>query len=172
MGPRTAEVLESLGVLTIGHLAELPRRTLFQVFGEMGYALHRAARGVSTSPVTPDSVPKSIGRETTFERDLLDWDRIERILTYLAERAAYALRESRMETRCVTLKVRIRISRTHTFAQTLPDPTSVDSEVLGVLKHLIPKAKQRRARVRLIGVSFSSLIYNQHQLYLFGTART
>ncbi len=168
VGPRTGEVLESLGVMTIGHLADLPEATLLNAFGPAGYGLQRAARGISTSPVVPESSPKSIGRETTFERDLLDWAQITRVLTYLTERAAHALREKDMQARCVTLKVRYSDFDTRTFAKTFCEPTSVDSEVFEALEALIAKAKERRARVRLIGVSFSSLIHNQRQLYLFG----
>ena len=168
VGPRTAEILESLGVMTIGCLAELPQETLLNVFGQGGYALQRAARGISTSPVEPESTPKSVGRETTFEQDLLDWAKIEQILAYLAERAAYALRENGMEAKRVTLKVRYSDFKTNTFAKTLPESTCVDNDILDALAGLVPKAKERRARVRLIGVSLSSLNYNQHQLYLFG----
>jgi DNA polymerase-4 len=142
------------------------------VFGQSGYALQRAAQGICTAPVEPDSVPKSIGRETTFERDLLDWSEIERILAYLAERAAYALREKQMEARCITLKVRYADFKTNTFAKTLPEPACVDADMMAALHELLPKAKERRARVRLIGVSLSSLTYNQHQLYLFGKKKT
>jgi len=168
VGPRTREMLESLGVITIGSLADLPPDTVMRVFGQGGFALQRAAHGVSTSPVEPESIPKSVGRETTFERDLLDWEEITRILGSLTERACYALRESMMEARCVTLKVRYADFSTHTFSHTLPAPTCVDAEIISVLHGLLPKAKARRARVRLIGVSLSSLVYNQRQMYLFG----
>lgn len=172
VGPRTAENLESLGIMTIGQLGDLPTSTLLTVFGPSGYSLQRAARGISVSDVVTESTPKSVGRETTFERDLLDWDQIQRILIYLTERSAYALREKQMEARCVTLKVRYSDFDTHTFSETLRESTCVDSEIIAILEHLIPKAKERRARVRLIGVSLSSLVYNQHQLYLFGRKQT
>ena len=167
VGPRTREILESLGVMTIGCLADLPLDTLMNVFGQSGYGLQRAAQGFSTSEVIPDSPAKSVGRETTFERDLVDWAEIERILAYLTERAAYALREKQMETRCVTLKVRYGDFKTNTFAKTLPEPTCLDRDIIDALHDLIPKAKERRVRVRLIGVSLSSLTYNQRQLRLF-----
>ena len=168
VGPRTREVLENLGVLTVGALADLPLATLTGVFGPGGYGLQRAARGESSSTVEPESVPKSISRETTFEQDLLDWAHVERILIYLTERAAYALREKGMESKCVTLKVRYADFKTNTFAHSLPEPTCLDGEIVRVLQGLIPKARERRARVRLIGVALTSLNYNQHQLRLFG----
>lgn len=172
VGPRTGLLLESQGIQTIGDLASLPMKTLLRVFGQSGYALQRAARGISTSPVQMESIPKSIGRETTFERDSMDWNMVECTLSYLMERAAHALREKGMETRCVTLKIRYADFTTHTFAKSLVDPTSVDHEIHKVLMELLPKARARRDRVRLIGVSLSSLTYNQHQLYFFTREQT
>lgn len=169
-GPKTCEALESLGVLTVGHLARLPLATLMGAFGPMAYAFQRTARGVSTSAVVPESTPKSISRETTFAQDLMDWDRIESILAYLTERTVYTLRDKGMETRRVTLKVRYTDFATHTFAKTLREATSLDKEITHALEELIPKGKERRARVRLIGVALSQLNHNQHQLRLFGGA--
>ena len=167
VGPRTGDTLESLGIMTIGALGDLDLSILTNAFGQWAYVLQRAARGVSGSQVTTESVPKSVGRETTFERDLLDWDRVEQVLVKLAERAAHALREKLMEARCVTLKVRYADFKTHTFSKTLTEPTCVDSDIIEALRELLPKAKQRRARVRLIGVSLSSLIHDQRQMHLF-----
>ncbi len=171
VGPRTAEVFESLGVLTIGALAGLKLGTLMGVFGQMGYTLRRSARGIATSVVEPYSLPKSISRETTFERDLLDWREIERVLAYLSERAVYAMREKDMETKSVTLKVRYADFKSYTFAKTLPEFTNVENVVFEVLRELLPKAKERRARVRLIGVCLSSLACDQRQMLLFGDKR-
>jgi DNA polymerase-4 len=168
IGPRTRETLESFGMKTIGVLASFPIDKLMRYFGQSGYGLQRAAQGICTAEVEPDSIAKSVGRETTFPRDLLDWREVERILAYLAERAAYGLREKGMEARCVTLKVRYGDFQTNTFAKTLPEPTCIDAEIIEALRILVPKARERRASVRLIGVSLSSLTFNQHQLSLFG----
>ena len=168
-GPRTCETLESLGVLTVGQLAAIPQPLLERVFGQqLAVGLQRAAQGISNSQVEPEHVPKSIGRETTFEQDLLDWRHIEEVLGYLAEKCMHALRVEGLECRRVTLKVRYTDFQTKTFACTLPEPTCIDRDVLHALNGLLPRARERRARVRLIGVSLSMLRYNQHQLALFG----
>lgn len=168
VGPRTRETLEAMGVHTVGALAALPEQALQAAFGPAGYGLQRAARGESTTEVTPGGLPKSISRETTFPEDLLDWEKMRRIVTYLAERAAYTLREQGLETRCVTLKVRYADFKSATFAHTLPGPTHLDTEILEALHGLLPKAQERRTRVRLVGACLSQLSYNQHQLALFG----
>jgi DNA polymerase-4 len=172
-GPRTCTVLESLGIMTLGQLAATPLSMLESVFGDqMAVTLQRAAQGISVSHVEVDRTPKSISRETTFDRDLLDWNRIEQVLAYLTERAAHALREEGMEAKRVTLKVKYGDFQLRTFARTLPEPTCLDRDIAAVLSELVPKARDRRARVRLIGVNLGQLSYNQHQMGLFNRAGT
>lgn len=167
-GPRTCEVLERLGVLTIGQLASMPRLILERAFGmTAALALQQAACGAGTAEVEMDGTPRSISRERTFERDMSDWAEVERVLAYLAERAAYNLREEGLETRRVTLKIRYADFETHTFTKMLPAPTCVDRDIIEALHELSPKARARRARVRLIGVALSALSFDQHQLNLF-----
>ena len=172
-GTKTCEALESLGILTVGQLADWPEAMLERVFGQQTtIALQRAARGISDSEIVLESVPKSISRETTFDQDILDWNRIERVLSSLTERCAYTLREEGLETKRVTLKVRYGDFETRTFAKMLPEPTCVDAEILTALRELIPRGRERRARVRLVGVHLSALSNDQHQLRLFDGART
>ncbi|MFP4499415.1 MAG: DNA polymerase IV [Candidatus Hydrogenedentota bacterium] len=170
-GPRTCSVLESLGVMTAGQLAVMPLAALEQVFGaQVAISLQRTARGIASDEVEVEGTPKSISRETTFDRDLVNWEDVERVLAYLTERAAYTLREEGLEAQRVTLKVRYAGFETHTFGKMLSMPTCVDHEIAAALRELLPKAKQRRARVRLIGVNLSALRFNQHQLHLFDRA--
>ena len=131
----------------------------------------RAARGESSAEVVAGGLPKSVSRETTFERDLLDWEHIERVLSYLTGRCAYALREQGLEAKRVTLKVRYGDFKTLTFSHTLPEATCIDAVLMAALRLLLPKGKRRRARVRLVGVAMSMLRHNQHQLQLFGGQR-
>ena len=42
---------------------------------------------------------------------------------------------------------------------------------MDALRTLVPKAQERRARVRLVGVSLGQLVENQHQLKLFSPER-
>lgn len=167
-GPKTCERLESLGINTIGQLGDTPLPSLMAIFGQSAYGLQRAAQGISTSPVQTGGMPKSVSRETTFKEDLLNWSEIERVLAYLTERVAYDLREKGMETRRVTLKVRYTDFTTKTFSRVLETPTSVDADIAEVVRALVPKAKERRGRIRLIGVTLNQLSYNQHQMFLFG----
>ncbi len=168
MGPKTCITLEAMGILTAGQLVSASMPLLEPVFGhQMAIIMQSAARGFGSDEVSLDRTPKSISRETTFPRDLTDWHEIETIARQLAEHCAHTLREEGLETRRVTLKVRYGDFETRTFAHTLTEPTTIDAHIIAAVHELVPKAKERRARVRLIGVNLSSLSWNQHQMSLF-----
>ena len=159
VGPRTRQTLEDMGLHTIGMLADFPLEKLVRVFGQAtGYSLHRAARGIGSTTIVSGGLPQSISRETTFKRDTRDWIYISALLTYLAERAAFALREHGLATRRITLKVRYADFHTRTLSQTLPEPTTLDGVILSVLLNtLLPRVRERQGRLRLVGVCLGSL---------------
>lgn len=167
-GPKTVTQLQSMGIFTIGQLASMPLARLEAGMGVNGaLVLQRAARGIGNSEVTVGAKQQSMSRETTFERDERDWSRIERVLASLTERCAHGLREAGMEAHRVGLKVRYADFETKSFAETLPEPTSLDSVLSTALATLIPQARSRRQAVRLVGVQLGQLRFNQHQIPLF-----
>jgi DNA polymerase IV len=172
-GPRTCELLNGLGIVTLGQLAEADLKKLDRVFGmQQALQLQQAARGHGADAVVRDSAPKSISRETTFETDADDWERLEAVLTCLTEYCCRALREHGMETKCVTLKVRYPPFETHTFSKTLADPACLDVTILKTVRELLPKCRAAGKPVRLIGVGLSRLSWNQHQMGLFSAPET
>lgn len=171
-GPKTCDRLELLGYYTLGQVAAVPSKVLERAMGEqMGLWLHRAAQGIGSDTVSLDRTAKQISRETTFPVDVADWAEVESVLAYLLERCMYTLRESGLEARRVTLKVRYSDFETKTFARTLEEPTTIDQVAMEAVRALLPKARERHARVRLVGVSLGQLLENQHQLKLFGAER-
>ncbi len=78
IGSKTAKKLAALGIDTVDQLARSDARLLAAELGPtMGPWYHRLGRGVSDSAVDAEPwVPRAHGRETTFQEDLEDWDRI------------------------------------------------------------------------------------------------
>ena len=71
IGPKASEKLASLGIHTVGELAAAEELWLQQQFGaNYGAWLHRVAHGEDERDVVTYREPKSLSRETTFERDL------------------------------------------------------------------------------------------------------
>jgi len=155
VGKATARSLAALGIATIGQLQRLPRATLVSRLGDHGAGLHELAFGRDDRAVTPWTAPKSMGAETTFERDTDDRTRLETTLRGQAERVARELRAGGVAASRVTLKLRFADFRTLTRSQT-GDPTQDGLELYRRVMTLLAREALVQ-RVRLIGVSASTL---------------
>ena len=96
VGSATSRKLRSIGIKTIGDLAECPVEILTRKFGKMGAILHMFANGRDISPVQrTDHVPniKSVGNSATTPRDLICDDDVHLMLFLLAESVASRMRQ-------------------------------------------------------------------------------
>ncbi|MGH2820225.1 MAG: DNA polymerase IV [Actinomycetota bacterium] len=153
VGAQTGEVLERLGLRTVGDLAALSRRTLERAVGDaLGAQLHELSRGLDERPVTPYESAKSVGSEETFAYDLDDLDRILQEVLRLADRTATRLRSKGLCGRTVTLKVRFSNFKTVTRSRTLDEELDTTPEIYGVARSLYLKLDPDRPRIRLLGV--------------------
>lgn len=152
VGPKTEARLRELGAATIGDVAGLPLASLIEHFGEArGHYLFDAARGRDDSPLVTHWEPKSVSRNTTFERDTADMGQIERTLLALAEEATAALRAEGKRARRVTVRLRYANFETHTHTISLPAP----SDELPLIRQAALEGLARFARgrkLRLVGV--------------------
>jgi len=159
VGKATAKELAALGIATIGQLQKVPRQTLVSRLGDHGAGLHELAFGRDSRPVEPWAPPKSMGAETTFERDTSDRARLDATLRGQAERVARELRAERLSAARVTLKLRFADFRTLTRSHT-SDPTQDGLELYRRAAILLSREKLGQP-VRLIGVSASALSAEQ-----------
>jgi DNA polymerase IV len=159
VGKATAKDLAALGIATIGQLQRLPRATLVARLGDHGAGLHDLAFGRDARAVEPWTAPKSMGAETTFERDTSDRARLDTTLRSQAERVARELRAEHLSAARVTLKLRFADFRTLTRSHT-SDPTQDGLELYRRVAILLAREKLAQP-VRLIGVSASALTAEQ-----------
>jgi DNA polymerase-4 len=155
VGKATAKSLAALGIATIGQLQRLPRATLVSRLGGHGADLHDLAFGRDERAVEPWTAPKSMGAETTFERDTDDRTRLETTLRGQAERVARELRAGGVAASRVTLKLRFADFHTLTRSHT-GDPTQDGLELYRRVMVLFARERLVQ-RVRLIGLSASTL---------------
>ena len=90
IGAKTARKLAALGIETVSDLARADPDALAAEFGPAtGPWLVRLARGEDHSPVSSAPyVPRSRGREITFQADLEDWEQVRAEVARLAQRVA------------------------------------------------------------------------------------
>jgi DNA polymerase-4 len=168
VGPKTAEVLERLGLRTIEDIAKLPRATLIRALGEAnGASLYELAWGRDYRDVTPEEPDRSISAAETFAQDL---DNPEEILTEflrLTERATARLRDRDLFAKTISIKVRFADFSTINRSKTLPLPIDSTHDVYEVVKGLYQALRIERARLRLVGVSLENLSEGApHQMML------
>jgi DNA polymerase-4 len=161
IGPKAKVRLEAMGILTIGELAQADPASLIETFGSnYGRWLHEAAHGRDERPVVTWREPKSISRETTFERDLHprdDREALSPIFTRLCEQLAADLARKDYAGRTVGVKLRYDDFRIVTRSLTMPFATrdpSVIRQFAGRCLKTVPLDK----RLRLLGVKMESLV--------------
>ena len=160
IGPKASEKLASLGIQLIGELAKAEQSLLIEHFGRnYGPWLHQAALGIDERPVVTRSEPKSISRETTFERDLhakLDRATLSEVFTHLCTRVAADLKRKAYVGKTVGIKLRYEDFRTLTRDITLSSPTDDANEIRRAAGECLKRVALDK-RLRLLGVRVGSL---------------
>ena len=167
IGPKTAERLKEIGVITIGDLAHLPENELVSMFGKNGHDLAMHARGIDDRPIVTEHKIKSISQETTFARDVRDETTLRTTVFELSEMVGRRLRASSLSATTVKLKIRWPDFTTLTRQMTLTHPTDQDSEISTIALQLLGKIWKSSQPVRLIGVGVSGLKPPHNQLSLW-----
>jgi DNA polymerase-4 len=162
VGARAEQRLHSLGIRTVGQLAERPERLLADHFGVVGRHLWQLAHGQDDRRVVPDRQAKSISTETTFDRDLADHDALRDCLLELVDELAGRLRQAGVRARAVTLKLRSSDFRTRTRACLLQPATHGTDELAQVATELLEQSLAERdigslLPLRLLGVGAGRL---------------
>ena len=149
--------LNTLGIRTIGQLAELSSDFLCRRFGKHGDVLHRLARGEDERPVAPFGEAKSIGHEETYGRDVFSKEDVRKNLLRLSEAVGFRLRQNDLVCRTVTLKLRYPDFTTVTRSRTLDDEVDDDLGIFYTILELLEKTDVFRKGARLLGVHASNL---------------
>lgn len=170
VGEKTRRRLGAMGIATIGALRRTPQSVLRASLGFAAERLAALSRGIDDRPVEPGTGARSIGRETTFDRDTSDPEVLARTLASLAEAVARRLREEGLLGRAVTLKVRDADFRTVTRRGALSLPTDSGPVLYRAAEWMWRRTGRRPRPVRLLGLSVSRL-GRAAQLDLFGGAR-
>jgi len=160
IGPKAAERLAALGIRTVGELARADPVLLAERFGpKQGAWMHAAANGRDERPVATSSEPRSISRETTFERDLhpvRDREQLSRVFTELCARLAADLERKGCAGRTIGLKLRYDNFKTVTRANTLEAPTRDPAAIRRAAGECLKRVPLER-RIRLLGVRVGTL---------------
>ncbi len=166
LGPKTYQLLRSMGVITIRTLREIPPDMLQHVLGKNGLVLWKKANGIDHTPVHAYWEQKSISTERTFDKDTTDIKDLNRLLITMVEKVAFELRKQEKLTAFVTVKIRYANFDTHTMQRRITY-TSFDHSIMETAQDLFKKLYSRRMLIRMIGIRLSNLVHGTQQLNLF-----
>jgi len=157
IGPKTEQCLNEMEIKEIGEIAALPLDGLIERFGpSYGNYLYRASRGLDDSPLVTHREPKSISRETTFQKDVREWQFIAKTLAGLTKRVVEDMKQSGYKAQTFTLKLRFSDFESHTRAKTIDMATDSEEVIRRAIFECLKRIDLTK-RVRLLGVRAGKL---------------
>jgi DNA polymerase IV len=163
IGPKAFDKLALLDILTIGELAATPVQVLIERFGNnYGRWLNNAAWGRDQREIELSSDPKSVSKETTFERDLhprADWHALAEIVSRLCDQLAGHLDRRALLTRTIGVKLRFDNFSILTRDVALREPSNDLISIRKAAFECLAKANPQR-KLRLVGVKASGLEFD------------
>ncbi len=158
VGKVTAAKLRGVGIEHGADLKRLGEARLRALLGKHGGQLYRFVCGQDDRPVEPMRERKSVGKEVTFERDLVDRDRMEAMLEQLARQVEDRLVELGLYGRTLTLKLRWSEFQLRTRSISRPNGFQDAESMIPLLHRLLAQLDGGHRAVRLLGVSVSHLL--------------
>jgi DNA-directed DNA polymerase III PolC len=158
IGPKTAVRLNAAGLADIGQIAATPVDLLSLLLGGQAPILRQFANGIDERPLVPAREPqKSFSQQETFDEDVTDEDYVEAVLRRMADRLFATVREEGRSVRTLTVKVRYNDRDENQRAESLREPTDLETDVYGRLRGLLREAWQRRVSLRMVSLKLSNV---------------
>src|SRR3989304_2762003 len=157
VGRKTSAKMDSLGIKTIGYLANYDVQRLMQIFGKsLGIYFHNAAKGVDNEPVQETGEAESISRISTLKENTRDLALILEKTSQLIEDVCKELAERKLGFKQVGIIAIMTDLSVHSRSQTLEKAVS-DVEVLReTVRELFEKfLVESELEIRRVGVKIS-----------------
>ncbi len=173
VGPKTSQRLNAAGLSSIGQIAATPVDLLELMLGSQAPMLQQFARGIDERPIVAAREPqKSYSSQQTFAEDVTDEDYVEAVLRQMADKLFSQVRQENRTIRTLTVKVRYNDRDEGQSAESLREPTDLETEIYGELRKLLRQAWSRRVSLRMVSLKLSNVYdsYFRSELPLAGNA--
>src|SRR5208283_4028038 len=158
IGPKTAVRLNAAGLADIGQIAATPVDMLALLLGSQAPVMRQFANGIDERPLIPAREPqKSYSQQETFNEDVTDEEYVEAVLRRMADRLFATVRAEGRSVRTLTVKVRYNDRDENQRAESLREPTDLETDVYGHLRGLLREAWQRRVSLRMVSLKLSNV---------------
>ena len=172
VGKKTTQVLATMGVRTIGNLANTSRELLKMRLGKMGEMLHDYANGNDNSAVEiplEDGI-KSISNGFTFKHDLASREECRAGIDFLCDEIGRRLRSKSLKCTTIALTIKDVYLKSIQRQRTLVNSTDVSREISKVAYDILCEEWDPSKLIRMLTVSVSGLLeatsaYTQMNLF-------
>ena len=150
--------------MTIDDLRKLDKNVLAKSFGNFGKTIWNMSRGIDERNINPASSRKSVSKETTFEHDISDFNKLKKILWLLTEEVSEMLKKNNFYSKSITLKLKRNNFKIITCSFTFLEPTCLAENIYQTAVLLL-KNKIEMAPFRLIGLSTSNFLAEKQESF-------
>lgn len=158
IGSAREKQLKSIGINTIGDLANTPMSLLINLFGKNGRDIFYFANGIDLSPVKPYTLDaKSFGNTVTLSRDYTDINDIKRAFLSLCEMVGSRMRKHNFMCKTVSIIVKDASFNTVTRSRSI-EYTLLTEDIFNAAVNLFMENHFPGFKVRMLGVRVSNLV--------------
>ncbi len=161
VGKSSNKVLQSMGIKTIGDLANADRKYLEKKLGKNGIAIYDYANGLDFSPVASiynKEDQKSISNAITFKRDLIGIEDIKFAVMIISDSVVRRMRK--LNVKAYTIQIMIKDDDFKVISRqiTLNNPTHLLKDIVKYSIDLIKNAWNLRIPIRMLSVGVANLV--------------
>lgn len=170
-GKSTVKILNSIGIRTIGELANTDKDLIVKRLKKHGDVLWRYANGLDDSPVEPVRADnKGYGNSITMSYDVTQSNQAKEVLLWLTEKVCQRLRSDGFKAESVTVFVKYSDFTKESHQCTLVSSTDITQEIYRYVCKLFDEMWDETP-IRLLGVSAGKVSKEEtgRQLELFDT---
>lgn len=172
VGRRTKAKLTTLGINTIGELANTDSDLLYSHFKSHGLLIKNYANGIDNSVVRKSNHPivKGMGNSTTIRFDVDNKETAYKVLLSLTENVCMRLRASNLSTRLVSISITTSVFHHRSHQRKVDVAIDSTNFVYEIVKELFDELWDN-SPIRKLGVRVSELMCNDYtQLSLFDSS--
>lgn len=173
VGKMSGRQLHELGIRFLGDIRNYPDEMIKKRLGKFGKRLIDLSKGLDQTPVTTESIHKSVSSETTLAQDTLDTHLLKKILLKQSQSVARDLRKMGVRAKTITLKLKHDDFKLVTRRVTISIPTQSSERIYTEATKLLRQYGLAQ-KVRLVGVGASGFINAEEpvQLDMFNSEAT
>ncbi|WP_252187590.1 DNA polymerase IV [Anaeromonas gelatinilytica] len=159
VGPKTAKLLNSMGIYTINDIQNYDESVLVDRLGKKGRELMMFAKGIDNRKIEGESLPQSISEENTFSYDIDNLEYIHEKLDEYSEDIYNRIIKKGYKYKTITIKLKYDDFSIETRSYTLESAADKLETLKNISSYIFDNKFHIEKKIRLLGLGVSNFIY-------------